>query len=92
MKNREKILSCMGFLVLAPTVVYYIYLLLTGTETPFQTFVTVVSLTFLFALSFFLFVFGENGKMAIVSAVLAVFAIPFAFLLASVIAAQSGRY
>ncbi|MFW0183011.1 hypothetical protein ACN082_05835 [Rothia sp. CCM 9417] len=92
MKNKEKMLSRLGFIVLAPTVVWYIYLLFTGTETPLQTFVTVVSLTSLFALSFFLFAFGENVKMAIVSAVLAVFAVPFAFLVASVLGAQSGIY
>lgn len=92
MKNKEKMLSCMGFIVLVPAIAWYLYFLLLGTETPFQTFVTVVSLTSLFVLSFFLFAFGENRKMAVLSAVLAVFAIPFAFLVASVLGAQSGIY
>lgn len=62
MKNKEKVLSRVGFIVLAPTVVWYIYLLFMGTETPFQTFVTVVSITSLFVLSFFLFAFGETER------------------------------
>ncbi|MFW0110819.1 hypothetical protein [Rothia sp. CCM 9416] len=85
-------LSRLGFIVLAPAVVWYINLLLMGTETPLQTFVTVVSLTSLFVLSFFLFAFGGNRKMAVLSAILAVFAIPFAFLVASVLGAQQGIY
>lgn len=92
MSHKETVLSGLGFLVSAPTMVWYISVFFTGTESPFHTVFTVISITALFVLASLLFALGEKAKLAIVHAVLAACAIPFLFLVVSVVGAQSGKY
>lgn len=80
MKLQESSYQKLAAVTFIPTVIWYIALFFTGTNSPLETLIAVVGITVLFSLSALLFGLGNMPKTSIVAFLLAATSILIMFL------------